>query len=264
LISREMNLTWSNQLAEDNVLLEGEFGANVDGLSVEEEAAKEMDLKLGDTLGIKIGGLDYQLPITSIRSVDWSSMKPNFYLILPQSILSDFPANYVSSVFIEKQNVQSFYQKMADFPTVSMLNVGDLIQQIQLIIAQVSQAIQLVLFFILSSAVLVLNASVRASLDERLEEGALLRTLGASKTLIRQSMLVEFGFLGFSAGVIGALAAELSLFGLQVFIFELAPSIHPLMWILGPSTGFIVVSIIGLYAGKSVLTVPPMRMLRSL
>ena len=231
LISREMNLTWSNQLAEDNVLLEGEFGANVDGLSVEEEAAKEMDLKLGDTLGIKIGGLDYQLPITSIRSVDWSSMKPNFYLILPQSILSDFPANYVSSVFIEKQNVQSFYQKMADFPTVSMLNVGDLIQQIQLIIAQVSQAIQLVLFFILSSAVLVLNASVRASLDERLEEGALLRTLGASKTLIRQSMLVEFGFLGFSAGVIGALAAELSLFGLQVFIFELAPSIHPLMWI---------------------------------
>ncbi|MCZ2720294.1 FtsX-like permease family protein [Marinomonas sp. 15G1-11] len=264
LLSREMNLTWSNELAEDNVLLEGEFGGNVNGLSIEEEVAKEIGLKIGDTLGVKIGGLDYQLPITSIRSVDWSSMRPNFYLILPQSILSDFPANYVSSVFIDKDNVQSFYKKMADFPTVSMLNVGDLIQQIQLIIAQVSQAIQLVLFFILSSAVLVLNASVRASLDERLEEGALLRTLGASKTLIRQSMLVEFGFLGFSAGVIGALAAELSLFGLQVFVFELAPSFHPLMWFLGPMTGFVVVSIIGLYAGKSVLTVPPMRMLRSL
>ncbi len=264
LLSREMNLTWSNTLGEDNVLLEGEFGSDIQGLSIEESAAKEINLKLGDVIGIKIGGLDYQLPITSIRSVDWSSMRPNFYLILPQSILSDFPANYVSSVFIEKENVQSFYKKMADFPTVSMLNVGDLIQQIQTIIAQVSQAIQLVLFFILSSAVLVLNASVRASLDERLEEGALLRTLGASKTLIRQSMLVEFGFLGFSAGVIGALAAELCLFGLQTFVFELTPTFHPLMWILGPTTGFFVVSIIGLYAGKSVLTVPPMRMLRSL
>ncbi|MFT2111473.1 ABC transporter permease [Marinomonas sp. 2405UD68-3] len=264
LLSREMNLTWSNTLAEDNVLLEGEFGESAQGLSIEDSVAKEMNLMLGDVLGIKIGGLDYQLPITSIRSVDWGSMRPNFYLILPQSILSDFPANYVSSMFIEKENVQSFYKSMTDFPTVSMLNVGDLIQQIQMIIAQVSQAIQLVLFFILFSAVLVLNASVRASLDERLEEGALLRTLGASKTLIRQSMLVEFGFLGFSAGIIGALAAELCLFGLQTFVFEIAPSFHPLMWGLGPITGFFVVSIIGLYAGKSVLTVPPMRMLRSL
>lgn len=264
IFERELNLTWADTLGADNVLLEGEFGPNVEGLSIEVRAAQEVNASLGDVLSIQIGGREYDLPITSIRSVDWGSMRPNFYLILPKSILQDFPANYVSSLFVDEDKVQAFYRSMAAFPTVSMLNVGDLIKQIQTIIAQVSQAIQLVLFFILSSGALVLVASVRASLDERLEEGALLRTLGASKALIRQSMLVEFGFLGFSAGLIGAIAAELCLLGLQVFVFDLSPSFHWDLWLLGPVTGGVLVSVIGLFAGRSVLKVPPMRMLRAL
>ena len=264
IFERELNLTWADTLSADNVLLEGEFTASTQGLSIEATAAAEAKVKMGDILTIAIGGNDYRLPITSIRSVDWSSMRPNFYLILPKSILAEFPANYVSSLFLDDTNTRAFYQKMADYPTVSMLNVGDLILQIQGIIAQVSQAIQLVLVFILASGVLVLIASVRASLDERLEEGALLRTLGASKALIRQSMLVEFGFLGFCAGFVAAVGAELCLFALQVLLFELNASWHPLTWVIGPLFGFLAVSFIGLYAGRSVLKVPPMRMLQAL
>jgi len=264
MLSRELNLTWTDTLGEDNAILEGVFNPLKDGFSIESTAAEEAGVKLGDEITLFIGGREYSQKITSIRKVDWGSMRPNFYLILPKTILSDFPANYITSVHVADVNKQAFYKGMANYPTVSLLNVGDLIGQIQLIIAQVSQAIQLLLGFIVASGALVLVASIRASLDERLEEGALLRTLGASKSLIRQAMLIEFGFLGIFAGIIAAMAAEACLFGLQVYLFELSASFHPILWLLGPLLGFIIVTSIGLFAGRTVLKVAPMRMLQAL
>jgi len=264
MLSRELNLTWTDHLGVDNEIIEGVFDPMQDGFSIEFSAAQEAQITLGDEITLFIGGREYSQRVTSIRRVDWSSMRPNFYLILPQTILSDFPANYITSVYVADQNKQGFYKGMADYPTVSLLNVGDLIGQIQLIIAQVSQAIQLLLGFIVASGALVLVASIRASLDERLEEGALLRTLGASKSLIRQAMLIEFGFLGLFAGAIAALAAEACLYGLQVYLFELSASFHPMLWIIGPVLGFVIVTGIGLFAGRSVLKVAPMRMLQAL
>jgi putative ABC transport system permease protein len=191
-------------------------------------------------------------------------MQPNFYLILPKSALEDYPANFVSSLFVDDAQAQSFYRAMATFPTVSILNVGDILKQIQSIIGQLSQAIQLVLFCILSAGALVLLASVRSTLEERLEEGALLRVLGARGALVRQALLVEFGALGFFAGLIAAIGAETCLLGLQVFVFNAEASFHPLLWLLGPAIGVVVISTIGIFASRTVLKVPPMLLLRGL
>ena len=110
----------------------GDFAAN--GLSVEQRAAQEANLELGDKLEINIGGKLVTLPVTSIRKVDWGSMQPNFYLILPKATLEDYTANFVSSVFISDANAQAFYRQMAQFPTVSMLNIGELLKQVQTVI----------------------------------------------------------------------------------------------------------------------------------
>ena len=262
LFERELNLTWSDTLGKGNELVEGDFSA--EGLSVEQKAANEANLKIGDELTINIGGTIVTLPITSVRTVDWGSMQPNFYLILPKSALEDYPANFVSSLFVSDTEAQSFYRSMAKFPTVSILNVGDILKQIQTIIGQLSQAIQLVLFCILSAGALVLLASVRSTLEERLEEGALLRVLGARGALVRQALLVEFGSLGFFAGLIAAIGAETCLLGLQVFVFNAEASFHPLLWLLGPTIGVVVISTIGIFASRTVLKVPPMLLLRGL
>ncbi len=262
LYERELNLTWSDTLGEGNTLVEGDFSAQ--GLSVEQEAAKEANLGLGDVLTLNIGGNNVTLPITSIRTVDWGSMRPNFYLILPKSVLEDYPANFVSSLFISDADAQPFYKSMSQYPTVSILNVGDLLKQIQTIIGQLSQAIQLVLLCILSAGALVLLASVRSTLEERLEEGALLRVLGARSALVRQALLVEFGALGLFSGLIAALGAEACLYGLQVFVFNADASFHGLLWVLGPAIGVCVISTIGLFASRTVLKVPPMHLLRGL
>jgi len=262
LYERELNLTWSDSIGKGNELVAGDFSAN--GLSVEQKAAVEANLSLGDELTINIGGNMITLPITSIRTVDWGSMQPNFYLMLPKSALEDYPANFVSSLFIDESAAQPFYKAMSQFPTVSILNVGDILKQIQSIIGQLSKAIQLVLLCILSAGALVLLASVRSTLEERLEEGALLRVLGAKSALVRQALLVEFGALGFFAGLIAALGAEACLFGLQVFVFNSQASFHPLLWLLGPVIGVCVIATIGIFASRTVLKVPPMLLLRGL
>lgn len=262
LYDRELNLTWSDEIGKGNSLISGDFMAN--GLSVEVSAAQEANVGLGDELTINIGGNTVRLPITSIRKVDWGSMRPNFYLILPKSVLEDYPANFVSSLFISDANAQSFYKTMSQFPTVSILNVGDILKQIQTIVGQLSNAIQLVLVCILSAGALVLLASVRSTLEERLEEGALLRVLGAKSTLVRQALLIEFGALGLFSGLLAALGAETCLYGLQVFVFQTQASFHPTLWIIGPSVGVLIITAIGIFASRTVLKVPPMHLLRDL
>lgn len=260
LYSRELNLTWSASLGLGNQLVSGDLTAG--GLSIEQRVAEEAQLTLGDELTLNIGGNEVTLPITSIRTVDWSSMQPNFYLILPKKALQDYPANFVSSLFISEANAQPFYKAMSGFPTVSILNVGDLLKQIQTIIGQLSQAIELVLLCILAAGALVLLASVRATIEERLEEGALLRVLGARKALVQQALFVEFGALGLFSGLIAAAGAEACLYGLQVFVFKFEANWHPLLWGLGPLMGLGIISAIGLFASRTVLTVPPMHLLR--
>jgi putative ABC transport system permease protein len=260
IYERELNLTWSDSLGKGNKLVSGDLTA--DGLSIEQRVAQEANLAMGDTLSINIGGNVITLPITSIRTVDWGSMQPNFYLILPKETLQDYPANFVSSSFISDDNAQPFYKAMSQFPTVSILNIGDLLKQIQNVIRQLSQAIQLVLLCILSAGALVLLSSVRSTLEERLEEGALLRVLGARKALVQQALFVEFGALGLFSGLIAAAGAEACLYGLQVFVFQSQASWHPLLWGLGPLIGVCIISAIGLFASRTVLNVPPMHLLR--
>jgi putative ABC transport system permease protein len=260
IYERELNLTWSDTLGKGNKLVSGDLATN--GLSIEQRVAQEANLRMGDTLTLNIGGNIITLPITSIRTVDWGSMQPNFYLMLPKETLQDYPANFVSSSFISDDNAQLFYKAMSQFATVSILNIGDLLKQVQNVIRQLSQAIQLVLLCILSAGALVLLSSVRSTLEERLEEGALLRVLGARKALVQQALFVEFGALGLFSGLIAAAGAEACLYGLQVFVFQSQASWHPMLWGLGPLIGVCIISAIGLFASRTVLNVPPMHLLR--
>jgi putative ABC transport system permease protein len=260
IYERELNLTWSDTIGKGNKLVYGDLAAG--GLSIEQRVAQEANLSMGDTLTLNIGGNIITLPITSIRTVDWGSMQPNFYLILPKETLQDYPANFVSSSFISDDNAQPFYKAMSQFATVSILNIGDLLKQVQNVIRQLSQAIQLVLLCILSAGALVLLSSVRSTLEERLEEGALLRVLGARKALVQQALFVEFGALGLFSGLIAAAGAEACLYGLQVFVFQSQASWHPMLWGLGPLIGVCIISAIGLFASRTVLNVPPMHLLR--
>ena len=190
--------------------------------------------------------------------------KPFHFIIFSPGALNDFPSTYITSFFLEKHQKLFLNKLLREYPTITVLEVDAIIEQIQKIISQVTLAIELVLSLIIVSGGLVLLASIQASMDERLHQHAILRTLGASQKLVLGSLLVEFSVLGFFAGVLATLGAEVTVFGLVTEIFELEYTSHPWLWLLGPSVGTLMIGILGTLATRRVVQIPPVTILREL
>jgi putative ABC transport system permease protein len=262
------NLTWIQSLPEENQIVAGEWWADdYQGealVSIERDLASSNGFKVGDQLKFMIRDSELNARVASIRSVKWDNMKPNFYIIFSPGALNDFPSTYITSFFLEKHQKLFLNKLLKEYPTITVLEVDAIIEQIQTIINQVTLAIELVLSLIIVSGGLVLLASIQASMDERFHQHAILRTLGASQKLVLGSLLVEFSVLGFFAGILATIGAEVTVYGLETEIFELEYTSHPWLWLLGPLVGTLMIGILGTLATRRVVQIPPITILREL
>ena len=219
------NLTWAARLPDDNNLVAGDWWAeDYSGaplVSIEEDLARSNDLRLGDELVFGIRGRALAVRVASIRTVAWDNMQPNFYIIFSPGALEDFPSTFMTSFHLEAGQKLFLNRLLNQYPTMTVVEVDALIEQVQRIIGQVTLAVELVLVLITLSGGLVLLASIQASMDERLQQHAILRTLGAGKRLVLGSLLVEFCTLGFFAGLLATLGAEITVFALETQVFDL-------------------------------------------
>jgi putative ABC transport system permease protein len=266
--SSNRNLTWSEELPEDNLILSGTWWpVDYEGealVSIERDLAIANGLKVGDVLLFGIRDSELSARIASIRSVQWDNMKPNFYIIFSPGALEDFPSTYMTSFFLARDQKLFLNDLLRSYPTITVLEVDAIIEQIKTIIAQVTIAIELVLVLILTSGCLVLLASIQASLDERIQQQAILRTLGASQRLVMGSLLVEFAILGLFAGILATLGAEVTVFALETQLFELDYSVHPMLWVIGPVFGACLIGLAGILATRKVVQTAPINILREL
>ncbi|MCX2834543.1 FtsX-like permease family protein [Microbulbifer thermotolerans] len=264
-LRRELNLSWTETLAPDNRILEGEWWDKVnEGVSVEVELAARLNLSLGDQLRFSVGGLTIEAPVASFRSLNWNSMRPNFYMLFAPGTLEDFPATYITSFYLPPEQKLLINDLVREFPSVSVIELDKIIQSIRDTIGQVSLAIESVLVLMLVAGVLVLLAGVRASISERLQEAAIIRTLGGRRRLLLQSLILEFGLLGAAAGMLAAIGAEATLAVLAQRVFELPLTFHPQLWLLGPLAGALLVGTAGTLACRRSVSQPPLRVLREL
>ena len=266
-LSSTRNLTATAALPKDNKILSGAWfspASQVSEVSVEAEFAKSNGLKLGDMLVFEIEGRALSAEVTSVRSVAWDNLQPNFYLIFSPSMLIDFPSTFMTSFFLDADQKALLSPLLRQFPTMTVLEVDALIEQIRTIVAQVTLAVEFMLVLILMSGAMVLLASIQASLDERMKQFVILRTLGASNQLVRSSLALEFAVLGAFAGLLAALGAELTVYGLEREIFDLDYTPTPWLWALGPILGAGLISVIGMLATRRVLDQSPVAVLRDL
>jgi putative ABC transport system permease protein len=267
-LSSSRNLTAAVDLPQDNDILEGRWwedaGSDTAEVSVEEVFARSNGLALGDVLQFEIEGRRFATKVTSVRSVDWDNMQPNFYLIFSPRVLDEFPSTFMTSFFLDPNQKVVLSDLLRQFPTMTVLEVDALIEQIRKIVAQVTLAVEFVLVLILISGAMVLLASIQASLDERMKQFVILRTLGASNRLVRLSLALEFAALGAFAGLLAALGSEMTVFGLEREIFELSYSPTPWLWVLGPSLGAVLIALVGMLATRRVLDQSPVTVLRGL
>ena len=265
-LSEERNLTWSAALPEENKVVAGSWWSEGDAralASLEDAYAEELGLGLGDRIAFDIGGRRLEAQVASLRAIEWESMQPNFFIILSPGALKDFPATYMTSFFLPPAEKAFLNRLLSAFPTVTVIEVDAIVEQIKSIVERVTQAVELVLALVLASGCLVLIASIQATKDARLGEHALLRALGGAKSLIAGSLAVEFALLGGFSGLVAAVGAEVTVALLQVQVFELPASAHPALWLLGPAVGALLVLGVGLAGARRLVSSPPMLVLRS-
>ncbi len=267
-VHREFNLTWSDRLQVDNAIVAGRWWQPADRgqplVSVEKGVADRLGIRLGDTLTFSFGGQELRAKVVSLRTVQWDSFKPNFFMIFPPAVIEQFPATYITSFYLPPTERTLLAQMVRSFPAVTVIDLDRIMDQVRRILAQVTLAVEYVLVLVLLAGFAVLYAALQASLDERLYEGALLRTLGASRYQLRAGHLAEYALLGALAGVLAAAGAELIAWLLYTRVFSLDYHLKWQLWALLPPLGALLIGAAGFWGTRSVVLRSPLLVLRAL
>ena len=260
-------VTWAAELPADNRVTSGEWWEAIVGpgfVSIEQDYADWLDIELGDVIEFEINAQTVSAEVSSFRSVRWDNMQPNFFIIFSPGTIDHLGATFLSTALMEREQKILLNELVQRFPTIVVIEIDALIEQIQNIIAQVTSAIELISVLVLVCGALVLLACVNATLDERFYENAILRTLGAGKRLIMTSLLIEFASIGLMAGLVATLGAEASLYYLQEQVFEQEFALHYWVWLAGPLAGMIIIGGLGVNSTRGVVNISPLNVLRRL
>lgn len=266
LAEREFNLSTVDALGDDNHVVAGTFWT-VDGggkgveFSVEQGLAETLGWSLGDTVRFDVAGTPLEGRVTSLREVQWESFKPNFFVLVSPAGLSGLPVSYISAIHLPPGQA-GFTRALLDrFPNLSVVDIDAILGEVTRIADQVSRVIEAVFLLAIAAGILVLLAAVLASQDERLREGAVMRVLGASRSVLRWTQAGEFLAIGLVAGGVAAVAATM-LSGVVAGQLGLSWRIDPLMVLFSSVAGALITLVSGMLAVRKVLNVPPASVLR--
>ncbi len=266
LVDREFNLSVDARLPEGNSVVAGRWhGADTTPqFSVEQGLAQTLGLALGDILTFEIGGVRSEARISSLRKLDWDSMRVNFFVIAAPGMLDGQPASYITSFYLPPARLDFANRLVAAFPNLTVIDVAAVIGQIQGMVDQLIGAVQFVFGFAVVAGVVVLVGALQATHDEREKELAILRTLGARNRQLRGALLAEFAALGLIAGALAGIGATGIGWALGHFVFKLPYAPSPLPVLAGALAGGLVVMLAGWFGTRHLLSRPPLESLRAL
>lgn len=265
LSDREFNLSSVNDLPEANDIVAGQWYRDAPGVaeaSVEQGIAQTLNLKLGDTMRFDMGGLLVDAKITSLRKLEWGSMRANFFVIVNPAAMRDAPTTYMTAFHVPARGVGLANTLTRQFPNLTVIDVSGIIRQLQEVLDQVVTAVEFLFLFTLASGVLVLYAALMGSTAERTREAGLLRALGATRGQLATAQRIEFALVGGLSGLLAASGAAGLGWALAEYQFKFPWHVEPLVWAAGLVVGAVCALIGGWLGLRNVLRQPPLQTLR--
>ncbi|QMF23270.1 ABC transporter permease [Citrobacter freundii] len=251
-LNRELNLTWQDTRPDHNPLTAGSWPPKAGEVSMEEGLAKRLNVKLGDRVTFMGDTQDFSATVSSLRKVDWESLRPNFFFIFPQGALDGQPQSWLTSFRWENGNGM-LTQLNREFPTISLLDIGAILKQVGQVLEQVSRALEVMVVLVTACGVLLLLAQVQVGMRQRHQELVVWRTLGAGKKLLRTTLWCEFAMLGMVSGLVAAIGAETALAVLQTRVFDFPWEPDWRLWVILPVCGALLLSLCGGWLGARLL-----------
>jgi putative ABC transport system permease protein len=263
---RESNLSFGDAIQIGNQLTEGEWwqpGTEKHEVSVEVDFGRDLGVKMGDEISFDIAGEPVSATVTSFRTVEWDTFRPNFFMVFSKAALEGYPASYITALYAGAEDDKKIIELMRQFPSVTVIDLDASLAQVRDVMDKASLAVQAVFLFTLFAGLAVLWAAVQSSLDERSFESAILRTLGSSRARVLSGVVVEFAAIGILAGLLASTGASLAAWHLAVNVYELQYHFSPTLWVAGPFLGMLFVGVSGLIATWRVVTHSPLAVLRA-
>jgi putative ABC transport system permease protein len=265
LAEREFNLSTMKDMQASNQIVAGQWYADGPGeaeASVEQGIANTLRIKLGDTMRFDIAGQVVQARVTSLRKLEWGSMRANFFVIINPRAMKDTPQTFMTAFHLPPAAAALTNALTREFPNLTVIDVSGIISQLQEVLDQVVTAVEFLFLFTLASGVLVLYAALMGSQDERTRESGLLRALGATRRQLSQAQWIEFSLVGGLSGLLAASGAAALGWALATYQFKFAWSFNPGVWLAGLAVG-VACAIGGGWLGlRNVLKQPPLQTLR--
>jgi putative ABC transport system permease protein len=262
LVDREFNLSNAFEAPQHNPITAGRWTpGEPDAVSVEEGIAKTLGLQLGDRLRFDIGGITSEARITSLRRVDWGSMRANFFVMYPVADMQDVPVTYLAAYRAPAQ--PGFDNALVhDFPNITNVDLSATLSQVQRVLAQVVRAVEFLFAFTLAAGLAVLFAAVTATREERAREFAIMRAVGARAALLRQVQRAELAGVGLLAGFLASCVAVAVGWLLARYVFDFTWTVRPWVPLAGALAGALLALAAGWWGLREVLRRPVVETLR--
>lgn len=264
LVEREFNLSYAERLPEPGQVSKGsDFDGNTDEVSLETGLAKSLRLNVGDLLEFDVAGEPVRVRVTSLRRVDWDSMRANFFAILSARSLEGRAQTYMTAVHVRPEQSAVIQGLVGQFPNLTVFDVGAILAQLQAILDKVGIAVQGLFVFSVLAGIIVLASALSATRDERIREAALMRALGATRRQLAQAQRIELLGVGALAGLMAAGGATLAALALSRWVFEFDATLSVWPWLIGLGVCMMGAWAAGALALRGVLQSPPLAVLRN-
>lgn len=263
-LRRELNLTQSNLLPNDNVITNGQAQFNgVGQVSVESKTAESLGIQIGDKLTFSLPEGNLQAKVVNFRSVEWESFSPNFFFIFSPKTLDENAGSYLGSFYVPKQDQSKMINIIQQFSNTVFIDVDRILDEVKRLMNVLVKIVTVLAALVGFSGILVLIACLNLLMDERRREVALLRSFGLSKNKMKQMLSFEIGFLGLLAGIVACCFAEV-ISAIASYKMNMAIQWHIEIWLILPLGMMLVCALIGRYRLGYLCNLPPLQSLREL